>query len=207
MKIYKLIERLNKELPGKDAQIKMAHFFRKKDLEIPNDHKKAAVLILLYKKENKTYFALMKRTSRYGNDKHKGQISFPGGQFEIGDKDFSITAKRETEEELGVPFKEINIIGQLSQLYIPVSNFLVYPYIGTLENTPNFIPDTDEVEEILEVELETIRDIKNKKETELTLPSGIKLQNVPFYNANGNIVWGATAMILSEFFQLLDEIE
>ncbi len=208
MKIINILEdRLKLELPGKVAQLKMAHQIRNTDWVLPNDVKKAAILILLYEKENKLHTILMKRTSRFPNDKHKGQISFPGGQFEIEDKDFTETALRETEEEIGINRNLIRVIGGLSELYIPVSNFLVYPYVGFMNEIPVFLPDENEVAEIIEARLEQFMDKDNHKKTEVLLTKDFKLKDVPYFDINGNVIWGATSMIMSEFIQIYKEIK
>ncbi len=204
--VSNLTDRLKRTLPGKNAQFKMAHHVRTKDWNLPTDVRKAAVLILLYQKQNIWHTALMKRTTKFGNDKHKGQVSFPGGQSEEKDDSYKFTALRETHEEFGIPPNSINILGALSELYIPVSNFLVFPYVGYTKNIPQFIPDKDEVETIIEAPINTFLNPENRKITELNLYEGFKLKNVPYFDVDGHIVWGATSMIISEFIEIINEI-
>lgn len=195
----------NNDLPGKFAQHDMAHGERKTWLEnyqIPKNPKIAATLTLLYPKQNEWHIALMQRVS-HDKDTHGGQVSFPGGKAEASDIDLKFTALREAEEELGIRPADVTILGQLTELYIPVSNFLVFPFIGFSEKTPNFQPQVTEVHRIIEAPLSVLLDKNNRKFTDIHLPNNIKLKNVPYFDVNGNVVWGATAMILSEFTALV----
>jgi len=201
-----LVERLQEPLPGIDAHAKMLHVGRYSiNPTIPENHKKASVMILLYQKEGEWYTVFMKRTSKYGNDKHKGQISFPGGQAEKTDENKAATAIRETEEEIGVPTTKIKVLGELTQLYIPVSNFLVYPFIGFHEGIPDFVPDADEVDELIESPLELLLNKENRKFTSMEFANGFKMKDVPYYDVYGNVVWGATSMIISELISMIEE--
>lgn len=205
--ISALRKRLLTPLPGRTAQLRMAHFGRLDEITIPENTKKASVMILLYMKNEEWHTVLMRRTSRFKNDKHKGQVSFPGGQSEPTDIDKAATALRETEEEMGLPASSMNVLGALSPLYIPVSNFLVQPFVGYTEDTPNFIPDTTEVETIIETPLSALLAKENLKTTDLIIPEGFKLNDVPYFDVGGNVVWGATSMIISEFIQMLEELD
>lgn len=197
---------LKNGLPGPDAQAKMMNpIFRKLSIEHyfnpPENAKKASVLILLYQKHAQWHFALMQRP--YSPYPHSRQISLPGGQKEPNDQNDAATALRETEEEFGIKRNRIELIGQLSQLYIPVSGFLVHPFIGILNETPQFNPDKKEVEEIIEVPINQLMDpsIVNKKDISTT--NNHVLKDTPYFNLNSKVVWGATAMILNEFKELL----
>ncbi len=204
--IETLEHRLQLSLPGKDAHAKMTHLGRFPNPTIPSEHKKASVLILLYQKSTDWHTVLMKRTSRFKNDKHKGQISFPGGQAETFDINKAATAVRETEEEVGIPGTNIKVLGGLSQLYIPVSNFLVHPFVGYVPEEPNFSLDSDEVDEIIETPLSLLMDGAIQQETTIDLPNGFQLKNVPYFDVHGHVVWGATSMIISEFITVLDDV-
>ncbi len=202
-----LEKRLNEQpLPGPEAQLKMSHVGRPKNWEIPELAKKAAVLILLFEKNNAFHTVLMKRTSRFGNDKHKGQVSFPGGQYEPEDLNFQNTALREFEEETGFAKDNVQLLGKLTELYIPVSNFLVQPFVGYSKKNPVFNPDPKEVDELIIPEISQLTNIANHKTTEMEFSNGFKLRKVPYFDVNGHVVWGATSMILSEFVHLLDEV-
>ena len=202
-----LEKRLSAELPGRTAQLRMAHMARLDMITIPENPKKASVMILLYNKNEAWHTVLMRRTSRFKNDKHKGQVSFPGGQAEPTDADKAATALRETEEEMGLPVSSMNVLGALSPLYIPVSNFLVQPFVAYAKNTPDFIPDGNEVEAIIETPLSALLAKENLKKKDLVIPEGFKLNDVPYFDVGGNVVWGATSMIISEFIQILDEVD
>jgi 8-oxo-dGTP pyrophosphatase MutT (NUDIX family) len=196
------------DLPGRVAQHDMAHGARKTWLnhyKRPENAKVAATLTLLYPKQNQWHVALMERVSHV-KDKHGGQVSFPGGKAEKSDVDLKYTALREAEEELGIPKSAVSILGQMTELYIPVSNFLVYPFIGFTKKAPDFIPQPTEVQRVIEAPLSVLLDKQNRKFKDIHLPNSIKLEGVPYFDVNGNVVWGATAMILSEFTAIIDGI-
>lgn len=195
-------------LPGRKAQYDMAHGARKAWLtnyHVPKHTKLAATLTLLYPKNEIWYIALMKRVV-HAKDKHSGQVSFPGGKVEESDINLQHTALREAEEELGISQDEVQILGKMTEVYIPVSNFLVQPFIGFSTKQPDFQPQITEVQQIIETPLSVLLDKTNRKTTDLTLPNNIKLSNVPYFDVNGNIVWGATAMILNEFTKIIETI-
>ncbi len=195
--------RLSQPLPGRTAQSKMAPASRHEVNPAP-DARIACVLVLLYPKNKDWNIVLIERVaSKIKNDRHSGQISFPGGKYEAFDKLLESTALRESEEEIGVFSPDISIIGQLSDVYIPVSNFLVYPFVGFMEYTPEFVPQPSEVKSILEVPIPQLKDPSTIRFTNLKISSGMTLENVPYYDIHGHIVWGATAMMLSEFVDVL----
>ena len=198
---YKRIGKLLEgELPGKTAQFRMAPMTRPQpDTSPDSDTRYAGVLILLYPVEQEYYTILIRRTLY--NGVHSGQISFPGGKYESQDKDLITTALRETEEEIGVPSDKIKVIGELTPLYIPVSNYCVHPVIGTLESTPTFKRDYKEVEEILSVKLENLMDPKCLI-TDDCIYENERYIEAPYFHYDKIKIWGATAMILSEFIEL-----
>lgn len=163
--------------------------------------KEGSVLILLYPKGDKLYFPLMLRPNY--NGVHGGQISLPGGKKEQKDKSFIETAIREAEEEIGIKSKEVTILGQLTTLYVFASNFKVIPTVGYTSSTPMFIPNPYEVEAIIETPLDDLLDSSLIKTTVLNV-RGFDLE-APYFDFAGNVVWGATAMILSEFKALLEK--
>lgn len=166
----------------------------------PSSPQLAAVLILLYPINNETYFALIQRPNYEG--KHGGQISFPGGKAERDDTSIIDTAIREAWEETNIEDSLINIIGELTQIFIPPSNFQVTPVLATATERPNFKPDEREVEEILEIKLTELIDPNSIKQKDIELPKGKKL-NTPFFELQSKTVWGATAMILNELKHFL----
>ncbi|BDS12141.1 NUDIX hydrolase [Aureispira anguillae] len=204
--IEQLKERLKEPLPGLDAQLKMMSSGLKKNnpdmyFKASDQAKKACVMLLLFQKENKWYTVLMERPeSPYA---HSKQVSFPGGGLEEFDADLAAAALRETEEEFGIPNQNITIIGRLSQLYIPVSNYLVYPFIGYLKTAPTYTPDPNEVAEIIEVQIDDLLNPNLQKLTKIKTSSGLILKDVPYFSLNQKIVWGATAMMLSEFVEIV----
>lgn len=199
--------RLAGPLPGRSAQYKMASLRRLQELEPhpapPVDAKVACVLNLLYQKNQRWYTVLIQRTAN-PRDRHSGQVSFPGGRWEDSDGALANVALRETEEEVGVPAQQVEILGQLTELYIPVSNFLVHPFVGLLHGTARFVPQAGEVEAVLTPPLAAFQQPGNRKTTDIKINQAIALKNVPYFDVEGRIVWGATAMIMNEFLELLD---
>jgi 8-oxo-dGTP pyrophosphatase MutT (NUDIX family) len=204
--IHILRTRLAGPLPGREAQFKMAGLRRLQELgpnpAPPADARVACVLNLLYWHEEDWRTILIQRTEN-PRDRHSGQVSFPGGRWEERDGELANVALRETEEEIGVPAQHIEILGRLTDLYIPVSNFLVHPFVGILHGAPEFVPQPGEVEAVLTPALSVFQSQENRKRIDLTLQQGITLKDVPYFDVHGRIVWGATAMIMSEFLELV----
>ena len=196
---------LSSNLPGPEAQLKMSTQYRNArpdETKVPASAKKAAVLLLLYPKNEAWHLVFMKRTSKYKGDKHKGQISFPGGQYETIDQNLQNTAIREAGEEVGIDPKTTKVLGALTELFIPVSNFLVQPFVAISQETPSFTPDPAEVEAILEIPLGHFQSEKSKIKTKIKLTEFVTINHVPAFQFEETIIWGATAMILSEFLDL-----
>ena len=204
----RLNERMETPLPGLSAQLKMASGLRAKAASsYKPDTSKAqigAVLIALYPANGRVKTVLMKRPDYDGT--HSGQVSFPGGKVEDADIDIIHTALREAEEEVNIKPSDVTVIGQLTELYIPPSNFLVYPVLGVLYKVPNLVPDQHEVESILQPELNYLLRDDIIGETEIELSSGFQFKT-PSFEVDGHTVWGATAMIIAELKQLFEEIE
>ena len=188
-------------LPGEAAQIKMSPSSRFTGLNRPDRAmaRSSSVLILLFEKEQKIHFPLIRRTAYPGL--HSGQISLPGGKTEPCDASLRETALRETNEELGIDTKQIEIIGTLSQLYIPVSNFNVQPFIGWWHQPEPYSPDHREVDHIIEMPLQQLMG-QDGSQTFSQIINNTEVIS-PFYHYADNIIWGATAMILSELKELL----
>ncbi|MFC2117635.1 NUDIX hydrolase [Bacteroidota bacterium] len=191
---------LKNELPGKKAQMLMAPSLRIPG--ISNISKKRArdcgVLILLYKYNNDINTVFILRTSK---GPHSGEISLPGGKKEKDDISIQHTALRECREEIGSPGDEIRMLGRLSQLYVPFSNFIINPYIAYINYKPEFIPNPREVEDIIEVSLKDLFSKENQSSKTLRL-AFFKI-NAPYFDVKGQHIWGATAMILSELQEIL----
>ena len=143
--------------------------------------------------------------SEYGGV-HSGQISLPGGKFEETDESLIYTALRESQEEIGIDPGQVQIIGQLTEMYIPPSNFQVTPVVGYQASRPHFTADPKEVAKIIEIKLEDLLDERNRQMKKMKISLGFSLK-VPSYFINKNIIWGATAMILSEFREIVAEIK
>lgn len=187
--------------PGLDAQLKMMPLPRPGNRvysEVEDSCLKAGVLILLYPVSDKLHVVFTRRTSRV--DFHQAQISFPGGQQEQ-DESFKEAAIREAHEEVNIPPDSIRILGELTPLYIPPSNYCVYPVVAVARERPEFHPSEHEVEEVIEVSLDHLLNPENiRREMWHYKGSDIK---VPFYSFKSHKIWGATAMILSELIELL----
>ncbi|MFK8005705.1 MAG: CoA pyrophosphatase [Saprospiraceae bacterium] len=195
-------QKLAQTLPGRTAQLAMAPALRQHYKGASDDATVACVLVLLFPKNDQWHFTLIQRMP-HEKDRHSGQISFPGGRLEEDDESLLAGALREAEEEVGVPRDEINVLGRLTELYIPVSNFLVHPFVGFLEKPPEFVPQPSEVDNILEIPVAELNKNENKKIRDIKGGKNIILKNVPCFDFEGAIVWGATAMMLSEFEQVV----
>tara|TARA_Y100000782_G_C10189462_1_gene269702 strand:+ start:17427 stop:18080 length:654 start_codon:yes stop_codon:yes gene_type:complete len=162
----------------------------------------SAVLVLLFPDDDgKANTVLMERNTYNGT--HSGQVSFPGGKCEDYDDSFASTALREANEEVGTDTSAINVIGKLSDVYIPPSGFLVKPIVGVTTVRPSFVPDPREVQTIIETPLSLITDdnaIRYKKIKFSSSPVKVK---APYFDVHGHTVWGATAMMLSELRELI----
>ena len=193
----------SKQLGGLEAQLKLAPKLRLQfdSTKIADKNpREAAVLALFYPNiKNEMCFLLTERATYKGT--HSAQISFPGGKIEPGDLHLKHTALRETFEEVGVLPSTVNILKKLTQTYIPPSNFLVTPFLGFTEKRPNFILN-NEVANVIEVLLADLLDENTLTQINITT-SYMKNENVPCFKINGYIVWGATAMMLSEIKELL----
>lgn len=167
------------------------------------DARQGSVLLLLYPQHNALWLPLMQRPVYEGH--HSGQVSLPGGKQEPGDPDRIFTALREAEEEMGIPSREVEVLGTLSELFIPPSNFVVLPVVGYMHRPPVFVPDPAEVDQILEVSLPDLLHENFIKFTD-SPPGSLYPIRTPYYPVQERVVWGATAMILSEFVCLVQEL-
>jgi 8-oxo-dGTP pyrophosphatase MutT (NUDIX family) len=191
---------INNDLPGEESHQKMRVIYDQ-SIELPFSKINsipAAVLILLYLADNEIYFFLTKRTDELKH--HKGQISLPGGTQE-GNEKLIDTALRETQEEIGINKTSISIIGTITPLFVPVTGFMIYPFIGYSLNKLNPKPDPVEVATIFSVNISDLLNKENRT-TEIRNIRGYDVQ-VPYFKLNDYQVWGATSMILSEFRDLI----
>ena len=196
-----LKEQLKSELPGEKAHKIMAPNTRFTGSVMPDKEiaKASAVLILIYPKNGSLHIPFILRPEYDGA--HSGQVSLPGGKAEPNDPDISYTALRETYEEIGIDISRMNLLGRLSEIYIPNSNFVVHPFIGYLSQTPTFTPDPFEVQSVIEADLydllqpETVSVFEKEKNGHHII--------APYFNIENNKIWGATAMIISEFKEVI----
>jgi 8-oxo-dGTP pyrophosphatase MutT (NUDIX family) len=198
--------RISMPLPGKEAQLLMAPPTRSEYLKnLPDNYKikKSSILILFYPCNNSVKTVLIRR-AKY-NGIHSGQISFPGGQFEKPDNNLTETALRETKEEIGIDISKINIIGNISELFIPPSLFLVLPVLGYTKKIPHFVADKKEVDEIFQINLSDLLDKNKICEKQVINSENIKI-NVPCFFIEDSIIWGATAMVISELIQVIRDV-
>jgi 8-oxo-dGTP pyrophosphatase MutT (NUDIX family) len=194
-------------LPASDAHYKMAPLERiqsMKNLEIEGKNPKiAAVMMLFYPKNGATHLVLIVRNSYEGV--HSAQIAFPGGKFEACDENFESTALRETYEEIGVQPENIEIVMPFTNLYIQPSNFMVYPYLGICRQEIIFVPDKEEVANIIELPLSDFLSDDLIVSANISTSYAENIE-VPAFNINEYIVWGATAMMLNELKEVLKKV-
>ena len=196
-------ERLKKPLPGNEAHL-TTRIKTKSEVTFPNTQetaRPAAVLILLFPFEDKIQFFLTKRTEDV--EHHKGQISLPGGIRE-NDESLNETALRETKEEVGIDSTKIIISGSLTPFFIPVTGYIVHPFIGWCKEKPSTKIHDVEVNQLFSVSITELMDEKILQTEQWNIRGYDAI--VPYYNFGKCKVWGATAAILSEFKSILEDI-
>ena len=196
----KLANQIGQNVSNSDAQQLMSPFKngnRNVLLEMNKTPRMGGVMLLVYNKDQKAHFTLIRRPEYDGV--HSGQIALPGGQMDKEDNDIQDTALRETFEEVGVFASKIQVLGQISQVYIPPSKFLVTPFIGIMDEYPSFIKDDYEVAEVLEVPISLLFDDSIIKSGPVNVGKEGYTMKVPYFDIFGHKVWGATAIMLSEF--------
>lgn len=203
--INKLSQRLQQPLPGLMAHEMMASETRLK-LKMPSPNEKtreSAVLILFYPSDNQVYMPLILRPQYDGV--HGGQMAFPGGRAEKEDENLTRTALREAQEEIGVRVSDVKVLGELTKLFIPPSNFYVQPIVGYMTRKPDFYPDPREVDKVIEISLLELKNPKIIGRKTLNV-RGLEIET-PFYDILDTTVWGATAMMISELLMVIDSTE
>ena len=197
-----LRKRLQEPLPGEAAHRLMASSARTKLGIVPNERtRKSAVLICFYPYQNRIFLPLILRPQYDGV--HAGQMAFPGGRMERIDENLTRTALREAQEETGIRVSDVQVLGLLTELFIPPSNFYVQPVVGVLPYRPDFYPDPREVEAMVEVDLDTLIDKTIIGDSQLEV-RGITV-DAPYYQIQNYRVWGATAMMISELLAVISE--
>ena len=194
-------------LPAEEAHFKMAPLERivnMKNLKIETKNPKtAAVMMLFYPKKGMTHLVLIVRNTYQGI--HSAQIAFPGGKYETRDEIFENTALRETHEEIGIPPASIEVMRPFTRLYIPPSNFMVHPFLGISKEELVFVGDSNEVADIIELPLSVFLADETIVSVNLTTSYADKIE-VPAFKIEEHIVWGATAMMLSELKEVLKKV-
>jgi 8-oxo-dGTP pyrophosphatase MutT (NUDIX family) len=188
--------------PGLEAQARMAPPYRRDQIAVmlnpPKDCRQAGVLILLYPHNGQLHFPLTRRPDTV--EFHKGQISLPGGSRENTEL-LRQAALRETQEEIGVVSSAVEVLGELTSLYVPPSNFCVQPFVGYTPRRPDFQIEEKEVAELIEVPLDKLLDPTTAREEDWDIHGGT--WRMPFFQLGPHKVWGATAMILAEFVAMM----
>ncbi len=198
--INHLKNQLQKPLPGPVSHQKYMHEARLKAILQPNHTtRQSAVLILFYPFKNQAFLPLILRPAYDGT--HGGQMALPGGKMENSDENLIRTALREAQEEIGIKAIDVSVIGQLTEVFIPVSNYNVLPVVGTISYRPDFFPDKTEVERIFEVGIMDFLNVENVEFRSVNVPSG--KMKVPGFDVQGQWLWGATALIFQELKDVL----
>ena len=199
----KLREALARPLPGLAAQLRMCPQPRLKWNPERIAVRDGAALLLLYPLNVEPHLVLTVRGADLRH--HTGQVSLPGGRVDT-DETIQEAALRETEEEIGVPADAIEIVGALTPLQIPVSGFVLHPIVGVAEQRPQFTPHEREVARIIEVPLALLRDPATaRREMRVFVRDGATVDvDTPYFDIGGEKVWGATAMVLAEFLELIN---
>ena len=200
--IHRLKGQLTRDLPGEEAQFRMAPTQRMRMEEALSKAlrpQQSAVLLYLFPDQDDWRIVLMKRPDYDGA--HGGQISIPGGRLEPGEN-HTQAALREFREETGIPVSRTQLLGRLSELYIAQSSFLVKPFVASAQQRPRFDPDPVEVEQIIELTVSALMSEATVKRGRVRLSSDVRVET-PYFDVEGHMVWGATAMILSELKEIL----
>lgn len=198
-------EKLSKTLPGLASHLKLAPKERAGEIEnyinSQKQAKKSAVMILLYEHDNDTKIVFIRRSFYVGI--HAGQIAFPGGRYEESDGNIRTTALREVEEEIGIKANDIEILGRLTDIYVPPSNFLISIFVGYLTQKPVFNIDKREVHEVIELTLNDFFAENVIHEKEFVVPSTQHSVNARYYKVGNIDLWGASAMVMTELIDIL----
>lgn len=195
----------NQELPGKAAHELLKPYLKiNKSLDAPQLLKPrvGAVMSLIYPVNEIPHILFIERPVYDGV--HSGQIAFPGGKIEKTDESYLHAALRETHEEVGIASNQIEILGALSEVYVLASNFMVYPFAGLLNEIPSLTLEQKEVANTLEVPLYKFFEPGIIKEKPIKNALGFTLM-APYYDLDGKVLWGATAMMVSELCAILKQ--
>ena len=195
--------KLKEPLPNKEALAMIFPDIKSLPSQLPDDAKLSAVMLLLYQKTEEWHLLAIKRTE--DGNAHSGQIGFPGGRYEPNDTDLLATALRETFEELGILQERVKPIGALSPVYISVSNFNVFPFIGFVDSVEQLRISEQEVQAIIQIPLSALLSPNAKVEAEVISPiqPNLKRKVNAYQLPDNSIIWGATALMIAELELLL----
>jgi 8-oxo-dGTP pyrophosphatase MutT (NUDIX family) len=200
--VDQLKSEISKGLPGESAHAAMSPIDRKKiNWDTTDAIRESAVAIVLFEKNDLPHCLLIQRTEYEG--KHSGQMSFPGGKKDPEDIDLEYTARRECFEEIGIPVEKGTLLGELTSVFIPVSSFIVRPFLFFHDEIVELVPNEREVAEIVSFQLSDLIKENVISTMEIPLTNGTYLKEVPYFDLEGKKVWGATALILNEMRELL----
>lgn len=198
--IEKLEHQMGQGLPGIDAHQLVMSYPRPGANELPPDlrstYRESAVMVLFYPERDAWNLVLILRPPYEGV--HGSQVSFPGGKLEPEDNSPEAGALRETQEEVGIEPGDVQLLGRLTEVIIPPSQFIVTPVVGFMEYRPNFVPDPREVAEVIEYPLDHLLRKEAIGRTQVDIAHRKMKLDVGYFDANGQTVWGATAMMLAE---------
>ena len=200
-----LIEAFKQPLPGKNGQAQLKPYLKiNKNIDAPSfiKPKEGAVMAVIYPKENIPHLLLIERPLYDGV--HSGQIAFPGGKIEKSDASFLHAALRETHEEVGIESNHIQVVGNLTEVFVFASNFMVYPFVGIMQEIPTFALETKEVAGVLEIPLLRFFEDGIIKEKKIKNALGFNLM-APYYDLDNKVLWGATAMMVSELCAVIKQ--
>lgn len=205
MDISLIQQGLRRPLPGVSSHLKMAPAHREAEFRGIRaedfNPRLSAVLVLLFHEHERLKIVFIRRGEYVGI--HSGQIAFPGGRYEEEDGDLLTTAKREVEEEIGIHRDSYEIIGQLTDLYVPPSNFLVRAFVAYSPIRPGYTPDPREVQEVIEVDLDHFLNHEHIKIKDFPAHNSLNNTSAPYYDVDGIVIWGATAMMLREMMDTI----
>ena len=200
-----LLDAFKQPLPGKNGQALLKPYLKiNKNIDAPSILKprEGAVMALIYPVENKPHLLFIERPEYDGV--HSGQIAFPGGKIEKSDASVLHAALRETHEEVGIESNHIQVVGNLTEVFVFASNFMVYPFVGILQNIPTLLLEKNEVAAVLEIPLSRFFEDGIIKEKKIKNALGFNLM-APYYDLDGKVLWGATAMMVSELCAVIQQ--
>ncbi|RYM34670.1 CoA pyrophosphatase [Brumimicrobium glaciale] len=198
--IEEIRKQLTFRLPGEDAHIPMSPTGRGRSSEAIKqaiNYRESAVALVIYEKHNELKVILTERSPYRGM--HSGEVCLPGGKMEDFDEDLQQTAIRECIEEIGLKYEGFDLLGKLTPVFIPISNFSIQPYVFHYTEPPVFIKNSREVAEIFSFPIHQLFEKDIIKKTRIELTGRTALDDIPYFDINNKVVWGATALILHEF--------